>query len=101
MAAFSALLVLIAVGTVVYHALEGWSWTISFYFSVCTLTTVGYGDYSPTTDLSRVFTAVYVLVGVVILFGAISYMVASYQKRAEGLLKKASQQAQAQEEGKA
>ena len=79
-------------GTVVYHALEHWSWTVSFYFSVCTLTTVGYGDYVPTTDASRLFTAIYVLVGVSILFGALGLIGASYLKRGEELLTKIEEQ---------
>lgn len=48
-------------GTVVYHLLEDWSWVDSLYFSVVTLTTVGYGDLSPTTDLSKLFTVVYLV----------------------------------------
>ena len=37
------------------------------YFSVVTLTTVGYGDFAPQTDVGKLFTAVYVLVGIGIL----------------------------------
>lgn len=54
----------IAIGTVVFHRLESWNWIQSFYFSVVTVTTVGFGDFTPTNDLSRLFTAVYILVGV-------------------------------------
>lgn len=57
-------LVLLGVGTVVYHFTEGWSWFDSFYFSVITLTTIGYGDMVPTHFLSRVFTIVYVFSGI-------------------------------------
>jgi len=39
-----ALSSLVVVGTISYHQLEDWSWTESFYFTVCTLTTLGYGD---------------------------------------------------------
>ena len=92
LAALSAIGGLVAVGTVVYHALEHWSWTVSFYFSVCTLTTVGYGDYFPTTDASRLFTAIYVLVGVSILFGAIELIGASYLRRGEEFLTKMEEQ---------
>ena len=35
--------VIIAVGTVFYHYIEGWSWIDAAYFSVITLTTIGYG----------------------------------------------------------
>jgi len=36
----------IGLGTVIYHFVEGWSWLDSLYFSVITLTTIGYGDFS-------------------------------------------------------
>jgi voltage-gated potassium channel len=57
----------LTIGTVVYHALEGWSWLDALYFCVITLATVGYGDLTPTTPISRAFTIVYVINGVVIL----------------------------------
>ncbi len=84
--AFMALMALIAVGTVAYHYLEHWSWVTSFYFSVCTLTTVGYGDFYPTTDLSRLFTAIYVLVGVGIAFTSLTLIGAAYMRRTEKAL---------------
>lgn len=55
---------LLILGTTTYHALEDWTWIQSFYFSVVTLTTVGYGDLAPSNDGSRLFTSVYILVGV-------------------------------------
>ena len=51
-------------GTVVYRLLEDWGWVDSFYFSVITLTTVGYGDLSPSTAASKLFTVVYVVSGI-------------------------------------
>lgn len=35
-------------GTALFHELEGWSVLDSLYFTVVTLTSVGYGDFSPT-----------------------------------------------------
>ena len=61
-----------AVGTAVYTMLEGWSPLDALYFSVVTLATVGFGDYTPTTDLAKMFTIGYILVGVGILAGFVS-----------------------------
>ena len=57
----------IGVGTALYHWLEGWSWVDSLYFVIITLTTIGYGDFSPTTDLTKLITVFYSLNGVIML----------------------------------
>lgn len=41
----------------------------SLYFSVITLTTIGYGDFSPQTDLGKMFTLVYIVIGVALILG--------------------------------
>jgi hypothetical protein len=84
--ALSALVGLIGLGTVVYHYLEGWTWLDSFYFSVCTVTTLGYGDLVPTSEASRLFTAVYVLLGVSVAFTALGIIGASYLRRSQEIL---------------
>jgi voltage-gated potassium channel len=60
-------LIAITSGTVFYWLVEGLRPIDSLYFSVTTLTTVGFGDFSPKTDAGKLFTVVYVLVGVGIL----------------------------------
>jgi len=80
-AAVSGVAGLIGLGTATYHYLEGWTWIQSFYFSVVTLATVGYGDLHPTTDLSRLFTAVYILLGVGIVLASLGVIGASYLER--------------------
>ena len=57
----------IFVGAAVYHWLEGWSWLDSVYFVVITLTTIGYGDFSPTTPITKVITIFYSINGVILL----------------------------------
>lgn len=57
-------ILIIGLGSVVYHFLEGWSWIDSFYFSVVTLTSVGYGDLSPQTDEGKLFTVFYIVLGI-------------------------------------
>lgn len=59
--------VILLVGVLFYHFLEGWSYLDALYFCVITLATVGYGDLTPTTPLTKLFTIFYVINGVVIL----------------------------------
>lgn len=63
---YATLLVIVG-GAVFYRAVEGWRWLDAFYFTVTTLTTVGYGDLVPQTDAAKVFTIFYILVGLGIL----------------------------------
>jgi hypothetical protein len=58
---------LLAVGTVVFRLLEDWSWVDSLYFSVVAVTTVGFGDLTPSTDASKLFTVAYILSGITII----------------------------------
>lgn len=69
---------LIGGGTVIFRHLEDWSWAESFYFSVATLTTVGYGDIHPTSDFSRVFTAIFILLGVGVVIAALTSIGSRY-----------------------
>jgi voltage-gated potassium channel len=59
----------IAVGTVFYHVIEKLSYLDALYFSVITLTTIGYGDIAPTTSIGKLFTIFYVLIGIGLLAG--------------------------------
>ena len=56
-------LTLIAVASVFYWYVEGWSLLDSVYFSVITIATVGYGDFSPQTALGKLFTIGYIFCG--------------------------------------
>lgn len=58
---------MLGLGTIFYNTIEGWSILDSLYFSVVTLTTVGFGDFAPQTDIGKIFTIGYVLVGIFLL----------------------------------
>ncbi|MBO6517698.1 MAG: two pore domain potassium channel family protein [Bacteroidia bacterium] len=70
--------IIIGLGTVVYHYVEGWSWIDSVYFSVITLTTIGYGDFYPTTDGGKLFTIIYILLGIGIILSFINAVYIHY-----------------------
>jgi len=66
------LFVLVSGGTLFYHSQEGWSWIDSLYFCAMTMTTVGYGDFSPSTEASKLFTIAYAVssIGLFIAFAS-------------------------------
>ena len=64
-------------GAWLFHRVEGWTYFQSLYFSVITLTTVGFGDFSPDTFAGRLFTIFYVLIGVGIIVALVSRIAAN------------------------
>lgn len=63
---------MIAVASLFYWYVEGWSYLDSVYFSVITIATVGYGDLSPQTALGKVFTIGYIFAGLGLFVAAAS-----------------------------
>ena len=78
-AAIAALV--IGIGGVFYHYVEKLVWLNSFYLSVITLTTVGYGDITPQTDAGKLFTIFYVLIGVGIIGASLNILVRTAAER--------------------
>lgn len=83
-------LMIIAGGTVFFHHVEGWSWLDSYFFTVVTLSTVGYGELVPSTPLGKIGTTVFILVGLGIFAVAIqqfgAYAVRKREEHTEWLI---------------
>lgn len=72
--ALTVVICCIAIGTIVAHYAEGYSWVDSFYLSVTSVTTVGYGDYAFKTVLGRCFAVVWLLVSTFAVARAFLYL---------------------------
>ncbi|MHC4874318.1 MAG: potassium channel family protein, partial [Planctomycetota bacterium] len=68
--ALTAILGVLLFGTCGYVLIEDWSFIDSFYMSVITVTTVGYGEINPLSEQGRMFTVVLILSG----FGVVAMM---------------------------
>lgn len=83
------LLVTMLIGsTLFYSSIEGWSRIDALYFSVMTMSTIGYGDLVPTTDQSKLFTIIFTFlsVGIFVALNTKIVMITLNQKK-EQLLK--------------
>jgi len=68
---------IIAIGTVAYRLFEGWSWLDAVYATVVTITTVGYGDLTPSTPAGRIF-AIFFTMGAIGIAGYAISTIATY-----------------------
>ena len=66
------------VGCTAYYLFEGWAPLDTCYFLTVTATTVGYGDFSPTSPLAKLFTCGYALLGIIMIFDLIAAPVVSW-----------------------
>lgn len=81
LAGFAVMFILL--GTVFYHQVEHLKWLDSFYFTVITLATVGYGDIVPHTDRGKLFTVFYVFVGIVIFLALARIVLTGFALRVQ------------------
>lgn len=68
-------LLLLVVGTLGYHVVEGWAYFDALYMTAITLTTVGYGETHPLSQAGRVFTIFLAFGGVFSVFYAATEMI--------------------------
>ena len=78
-----AIVAYLGIGAISFsYFFEHWPIVDSLYFSMVTFTTVGYGDFYPSTPVGQVFTAVYSIVGITFLglaLGVIGGRVVEYE----------------------
>lgn len=75
---------LVATGTIFYWRFEDWTVIEALYFSVVTLTTVGYGDLHPTTSGTEIFTIFYILTGIGVFVALLASVAQHYiEQKAE------------------
>ncbi len=75
-----AVVLVIVLGVVFYRLAEDWSVADSLYFTIIALTTIGFGDFAPTTTLSRLFTVFYAIIGVGLIGILVHLIVSSAQQ---------------------
>lgn len=63
-------------GTVFFRLVEGWSWVDSYFFSVVTLSTVGYGSLVPATTVGKIGTTIFIFVGL----GVFAFVIQQFGK---------------------
>jgi voltage-gated potassium channel len=72
---FGLMTVLLFLGTIAFHAVEGWNFFDGFYMTLMTLTTVGYGEIHPLSKAGRVVASAVMMAGVVAVFVSIGLLV--------------------------
>ncbi|MFH2106717.1 MAG: potassium channel family protein [Candidatus Micrarchaeota archaeon] len=63
-----------------FHNVENWSYLDSVYFVTVTITTIGYGDHVPQTDIGKMGTIVLAWVGISTAFFLL-YSIMDYRKK--------------------
>ena len=73
-----AILLMIVLGAIGFHYIENLNWRESIYLSTATVTTVGYGDIVPKTENGKLFTSIFMVVGVGTVLYALSVLAQSF-----------------------
>src|ERR1700733_3767017 len=68
------LCITLAIGTVGFVLIEGYSWFDAFYMTLTTITTVGYQELRPLSHSGRIFNSFLILFGVSAMFLAVGAM---------------------------
>jgi hypothetical protein len=75
-------------GSLIWAYAEDWSFDQALYFSAMTVTTIGYGDYHPTSDLARLWSIAFITSGVIAIGVIVSSVSESFLKGFQAKSKK-------------
>lgn len=75
----SVMVAIVIFSTWLYNTIEGWGWLNSLYYVIVTLGTVGYGDFTPTTDIGKIY-AMLLIVGGITTFGVFAQQLLKRQQ---------------------
>jgi voltage-gated potassium channel len=70
---FSLLTLIIVVGTSGYMLIEKWSFSDSFFMTIITMATVGFGEVHPLTIAGKYFTSILIIIS----FGIFAYAIST------------------------
>ncbi len=73
-ALFFLMLILLIAGSIFYVRVEKWTLLDAIFFCFTTLATVGFGVPMPVTPIGKIFTIIYIILGVSTLLGFINKM---------------------------
>lgn len=68
----TSILACLILGIIVYSANENWSFVTACYFTVITMSTVGYGDVVPTKESTQWFTVFFIILCVLVFATALN-----------------------------
>ena len=74
---------MIGLATVTFWLLEDWTLLDAAFFSVVTISTVGYGELVPQTAAGKIFAMFYILVGLGVFVAAASAVAEALMRRQE------------------
>merc|ERR1719335_1576620 len=88
---WSLLFIFMFGGAFVFSSMEPWSYRESLYFCFVTLSTVGFGDYLPSSPQSKVFSIFYMLFGLgvcMLIIAVLTGLVAESHDRVHNMVTK-------------
>ena len=82
------LIILYILAVAFFHVVEGWNYLDAAYFITMTISTVGYGDLVPKTDIGKIGAMVLIFSGISLAFYVITRLGAIREKKVDPYVKR-------------